>query len=123
MSDAKIDYIELPAADLESTKAFYTQAFSWEWVDYGPGYAGTTTGSVEVALNGAAAPAPAHEAGSQNAIGPLILFGTTDLAASESAVRDAGGEVVTEAYGYPGGRRFHFADTSGNVLGVYQPDS
>ncbi len=123
MSDAKIDYIELPAVDLEATKAFYAQAFGWEWTDYGPGYAGTSSGSVEVALNGEAAPAPPHSAGSQNAVGPLILFGTRDLAASESAVRDAGGTVVTSAYGYPGGRRFHFADPSGNVLGIYQPDT
>ena len=30
------------------------------------------------------------------------------------------GEVVSPPYGYPGGRRFHFRDPSGNVLGVYR---
>jgi predicted enzyme related to lactoylglutathione lyase len=36
-------------------------------------------------------------------------------------VRSAGGEVVEGPFDYPGGRRFHFRDPSGNVLGVFQP--
>ncbi|MEZ5239802.1 MAG: nitroreductase family deazaflavin-dependent oxidoreductase [Microthrixaceae bacterium] len=121
MSDAAIDYVELPATGLGSTKAFYSQVFGWEWTDYGDAYAVARSGGLEVALSAAATPAPAHEAGSQSAIGPLVLFGTVDLEALESAVREAGGEVVTPPYPYPGGRRFHFADPSGNVLGAYQP--
>jgi predicted enzyme related to lactoylglutathione lyase len=34
--DGKIDYIEWPAGDLPATKAFYTAAFGWSFVDYGP---------------------------------------------------------------------------------------
>ncbi len=123
MGDATINYIELPATDLGATKAFYEGAFGWEWIDYGPGYTASRTGSVEVALNTESASAPVHEEGSQNAIGPLVLFGTTDLEAVESAVVAAGGELVTAAYEYPGGHRFHFADPSGNVLAAYQSAS
>jgi uncharacterized protein len=40
---------------------------------------------------------------------------------SLEAVERAGGEVVEGPFDYPGGRRFHFRDPSGNVLGVFQP--
>ncbi len=29
--------------------------------------------------------------------------------------------MVEGPFDYPGGRRFHFRDPSGNVLGVFQP--
>jgi predicted enzyme related to lactoylglutathione lyase len=121
MSDAEVNYIELPAGDLDSTKAFYSEAFGWDWVDYGLTYAASTSGQFEVALNAEAAVGPAHDPGAENAIGPFVLFGTSDLEAVESAVRAAGAEIVSPIYAYPGGRRLHFADPSGNILGVYQP--
>ncbi|MEZ5269283.1 MAG: TIGR03086 family metal-binding protein [Microthrixaceae bacterium] len=49
---AEIDYLGLPAADIAATKAFYTSVFGWSWVDYGPAYSASTSGPVEVALNG-----------------------------------------------------------------------
>ncbi|MFW2381589.1 MAG: VOC family protein [Acidimicrobiales bacterium] len=115
-----IDYIELPCTDLSLTKTFYTAAFGWEWVEYGPTYAASTSTGLEVALNAAARVGPAHGPGEENAIGPLVLFQTDDLGSVEASVRSAGGDIVSPPYGYPGGRRFHFADPSGNVLGVYQ---
>jgi predicted enzyme related to lactoylglutathione lyase len=35
-----IDYIELAVTDIDAAKAFYTTAFGWSLVDYGPDYAG-----------------------------------------------------------------------------------
>lgn len=32
----KISYVELPARDIGATKAFYSAAFGWSFVDYGP---------------------------------------------------------------------------------------
>jgi len=34
-------------------------------------------------------------------------------------VRGAGGSVVEPIFSFTGGRRFHFADPSGNVLAVW----
>ncbi len=34
----KINYVELPAKDLEATKAFFQAVFGWSFVDYGPEY-------------------------------------------------------------------------------------
>jgi hypothetical protein len=42
-----------------------------------------------------------------------------DLAAAEERVRAAGGTIVKPAYNFPGGRRFHFTDPSGNELAVW----
>ena len=41
--------------------------------------------------------------------------------AALASVLAAGGRVMAELHDYPGGRRFTFADPSGNVLGVYEP--
>ncbi len=116
-----ISYIELPAAGLAETKAFYTAVFGWTWVDYGPTYAAFEGAGIEGGLNAEATPGASHDPGAQNAIGPLVLFGTDDLGAVEAKVIEAGGEIISGQYDYPGGRRFHFRDPSGNVLAVYQP--
>lgn len=34
-------------------------------------------------------------------------------------VRKAGGHIVKEPFTFPGGRRFHFGDPSGNELAVW----
>jgi predicted enzyme related to lactoylglutathione lyase len=37
----------------------------------------------------------------------------------EAKVRAAGGEILRPPYAFPGGRRFHFRDPSGNELAVW----
>jgi uncharacterized protein len=51
--------------------------------------------------------------------GPFVLLYSTDLDRSVEAVKNAGGHVVNGPYEFPGGRRFHFTDPSGNELGVW----
>lgn len=48
----------------------------------------------------------------------MLLF-SDDLDGSVQAVTEAGGSVVDGPYDFPGGRRFHFTDPSGNELGVW----
>lgn len=118
---AEIDYLELPASDLIATKSFYSAVFGWDWTDYGPTYSASVSGSVEVALNGEATSVPLHAQGAENATGPLVLFSTDDLETARDSVRDAGGMILSDIYPYPGGRRLHLVDPSGNVVGIYQP--
>ncbi|WP_017463077.1 VOC family protein [Dyella ginsengisoli] len=106
-------YIELPAADIAASKAFYTQAFGWALADFGPTYAATTTGDVDVGLQGDASEAPAA---------PLPVIQVDDLEAALAAVTAAGGTVVRPIFGFPGGRRFQFRDPHGNELAVMQAD-
>jgi predicted enzyme related to lactoylglutathione lyase len=51
--------------------------------------------------------------------GPLVLLYSADLDRTLAAVTSAGGRVVSGPYEFPGGRRFHFQDPSGNELGVW----
>lgn len=111
-----ITYVELPADDLDASRAFYAAAFGWEFNDYGPTYAGfrAATGEGEDGgLNTAATGGPG---------GALVLVQSDDVDASLAAVERAGGRVVEPLAPYPGGRRFTFADPAGTVLGVFQPD-
>ncbi len=114
-----IDYIELNAPDLEVAKAFYSTAFGWEFVDYGPSYAGfRTPGSPAGEEAGGIAAAGDGVRG-----GPLVLLWTDDLDATLAAVTAAGGTIVVEPFDFPGGRRFHFTDPAGNELGAWTSTS
>lgn len=105
-----ISYIEFTVRDLAEAKRFYADAFGWKFNDYGPHYAGIQGGDGEVG--------GLH----QNEVrvgGPLVILYSRDLEQSLAAVRSAGGEILKEPYSFPGGRRFHFADPSGNELAVW----
>jgi uncharacterized protein len=110
-----IDYIEIPVTDIEAAKAFYASAFGWSLVDYGPDYAGIAgKGKEQGGLRRDSEVQPG---------GPLVILYSEDLEASAEAVTAAGGRVLEPIYGFPGGRRFHFADPSGNELAVWSDRS
>ena len=106
-----IDYIELSVRDVAAAKRFYAAAFGWQFNDYGPGYAGISGTGREI---GGLAQTDSVATG-----GPLVVLYSRDLDATVAAVRAAGGEIVRTPYSFPGGRRFHFRDPSGNELGVW----
>jgi len=51
--------------------------------------------------------------------GPLVLVCSADLDSAVAAVTRAGGAVVHGRDDFPGGRRFHATDPSGNEPGVW----
>lgn len=106
-----IDYVELSARDLAEAKRFYAEAFGWAFTDYGPSYAGIQGTGGEV---GGIAEGDGPRGG-----GPLVILYSEDLEASIAAVEAAGGTISTPPFGFPGGRRFHFQDPSGNELAVW----
>ena len=108
--DCRIDYIEFLTADIEETKRFYSTVFAWEFTDYGPDYTSFTDGR----LAGGFSAAPEVKTG-----GPLVVLYSTNLAELESKVVQSGGKIVRETFEFPGGRRFHFTDPSGNELAVW----
>jgi hypothetical protein len=109
-----IDYIEFTVRDIPVAKRFYTEAFGWAFTDYGPDYAGIRGPGGEV---GGLRQAEEVKQG-----GPLVVVYSTQLEASLEAVRSAGGTVVQQPFAFPGGRRFHFLDPSGNELAVWSPE-
>lgn len=107
------NYIELPALDLAAMKAFYTDVFGWNYVDYGPSYAAIRGAGID---GGFDADAGARKPSNQ---GALVVLYSDDLEATEKGVVDAGGKITLPIFNFPGGRRFHFSDPSGNELAVW----
>ena len=108
-----IDYIELNVTDLPASKAFYEQAFGWQFTDYGPEYAGIRAPSGEGEVGGLGVGRPPGPGGS------LVVLWSDDLEATQAGVEAAGGSVTEGPYEFPGGRRFLFTDNSGNLLAVW----
>jgi uncharacterized protein len=109
----RISFIELPAAAIGPAKAFYASAFGFGMTDFGPSYACTMSGDVDLGLQGDAAEATAA---------PLPVIQVESLEAVEALVRQAGGIITRPIFAFPGGRRFHFRDPAGNELAAMQPD-
>ena len=108
--DRRIDYIEFAATDLPETKRFYTAVFGWSFTDYGPTY----TSFVDGRLAGGF-----HTTGEVRSGGPLVVLYGLDLESLAKSVVENGGTLVKEPFDFPGGRRFHFRDPSGNELAVW----
>ena len=108
--DRRVDYVEFLTTNIEDTKRFYSEVFGWEFTDYGPEYTSFTDGR----LSGGFALAPEVAAG-----GPLIVLYATNLEEIEASIKESGGQIVREIFEFPGGRRFHFTDPSGNELAVW----
>jgi uncharacterized protein len=106
-----IDYVEFTVRDLDAAKRFYATAFGWQFNDYGPEYAGIKGAAGEVG--------GLHQTNEARTAGPLVILYSKELDKTVAAVRSAGGKIAREPYAFPGGRRFHFTDPSGNELGVW----
>lgn len=106
----KLDYLELPAGNgaLDSVKAFYADAFSWSFTDYGASYSAFSEG-----LDGG------FDANSGAVGKPLPVLYSHKLEETQQRVEAAGGRIVRPIFPFPGGRRFHFTDPAGNELAVW----
>jgi predicted enzyme related to lactoylglutathione lyase len=109
----KINYVELPANDLAATKAFFQSVFGWSFVDYGPEY----TAFSDQGLDGGFFQSDLASSPQKGAA--LIVFYSNQLEATLAKVEKAGGSIVRPIYAFPGGRRFHFTEPSGNEFAVW----
>ena len=108
---ARLNYVELPVSDIGAASAFYERVFGWSLTAFGPSYAATMSGDTDIGLQGD--PSEATKA-------PLAVIDVPDLEAALKAVEGAGGVIARPIFPFPGGRRFHFFDPSGNELAVVQ---
>lgn len=113
MPKIPISYVELPSTDIAASKLFYGSLFGWSFQDFGPTYAAFTDSGLEGGFQ--ADPAERPKA-------PLVCLETGDLDAVFDNLKAAGGTITVPIFAYPGGRRFHFTDPSGNELAAIQPD-
>lgn len=108
--DRRIDYVEFGATDIPRTRAFYEEVFGWRFEDYGPAYSSFQDGRIAGGF---------EQRSAVHGGGPLVVIYAANLEAVEQAVTRAGGTIVRPTFTFPGGRRFHFRDPSGNELAVW----
>ena len=109
----KMNYVEFPAKDLAGTKAFFESVFGWSFTDYGPEY----TAFENQGLDGGFFQADLASSTEKGAA--LIVFYSEQLEATLAKVEQAGGSILRPIYSFPGGRRFHFTEPSGNEFAVW----
>lgn len=112
MKPNSIDYIEFKANDLNTIKSFYSKAFGWKFTDYGPTY--TSFSIEEAGINGGF-----EQADNPISNGVLIVLYHDNLSHTQKKVVEAGGTITKEIFEFPGGKRFHFIDPSGNELAIW----
>lgn len=108
-----INYVEIPAHDLEATKAFFNKVFGWNFLDYGPDY---------IAFSGQGTDGGFYKSDLRASISEgsaLVILYSKNLNATEADVKEAGGEIIKDIFSFPGGRRFHFTEPSGNEFAVW----
>jgi len=116
-NDKKIDYIEMPASDMDVIEAFYSKTFGWKFTDYGPEYRAFNDGQ----LDGGFYRSDLRSTTEGGAA--LVVMYSKNLEATERAVLEHGGVIAKETFEFPGGRRFQFFDPHGNELAVWSDQS
>ena len=109
----KINYVEFPAKDLQATKDFFIKAFDWSFADFGPEY----TAFSNQGIDGGFFKSDLKSSTSNGAA--LVVFNSQDLEATQTKIEQAGGVIIKPIFSFPGGRRFHFAEPSGNEFAVW----
>ena len=109
----KLNYLELPARDLESTKIFFKSVFGWAFTDYGPEYTAFDDQGLEGGFY------RADLVNRSDLGGALPVFYSANLEQTLAKVEAAGGTIIKPIFEFPGGRRFHFAEPSGNEFAVW----
>lgn len=109
----KIDYVEFPARDMEATRQFFEKAFNWSFNLYGEEYMDFADQGVNGGFYSSIQAARADEGSA------LVIFYSEDLEATGEKIEDAGGKITKPIFSFPGGRRFHFTEPSGNEFAVW----
>jgi len=110
MDNNYIDYIELHTINIQDTKQFYSDVFGWIFTDYGGGYTSFKNSGVKGGF----------EKVDQITKGAtLVVIYYKDLELIKEKIINHGGNISRDIFSFPGGKRFHFIDPSGNELAVW----
>lgn len=109
----KLNYVEFVASDIPATKAFFERAFGWEFVDYGPEYTSFSNQGLDGGFF------KGDSSSKQSSGGALVVFYSDDIDATMVKVKAANGAITQDIFEFPGGKRFHFEEPSGNEFAVW----
>ena len=105
-----INYLEFKSTDLEATKNFYSNAFGWQFTDYGDTYIAFENSGLQGGF----------EKTNQPIInGTLVVLYHNDLEGIKSKLIQLGATISVDIFSFPGGKRFQFLDPSGNELAIW----
>jgi len=114
LANGKICYIQIPAADIARSSAFYERVFGWRIRHRTDGAVAFDDGVGEVSGAWVLGRPPA-------ALPGLLVYIMVDsVAATIDAIVANGCEIVKPVGGDPGEITATFRDPAGNVLGIYQ---
>ena len=109
----KVHYVELPSSNLSATKTFFTTVFGWSFKDFGEEYSAFTS-------DGGSGGFYQSDLCSETAKGAaLVVLYHDNLETVLKQVTTHGGKISKEIFAFPGGRRFHFTEPSGNEFAVW----
>ena len=106
----KINYVELPAENIQTTKKFFAQVFGWLFEDFGPDYIAFSNSGLQGGFEKSEDPITT---------GALVILYHSDLESIKESVIKSKGVISQDIFSFPGGRRFHFIDPSGNELAIW----
>ncbi len=109
----KINYIEIPVRDILATKRFFGEVFHWTFTDYGPDYIAIDNAGID----GGFFTSDLVVTTDRGSV--LVVLYSSELETTLNKVKAAGGEIIKDIFSFPGGRRFHFSDPSGNEYAVW----
>jgi hypothetical protein len=113
-TNGKICYLEIPAADVQSSAKFYEQVFGWRLRERGDGELAFDDATGEVSGTWVTGRPASAEPG-------LLLYVMVDsVAATVEAVVAQGCEIVQAIGGDAPEITARFRDPGGNVIGLYE---
>jgi uncharacterized protein len=110
----KVCYLEIPAADVDASAAFYEGVFGWNLRRRSDGHLAFDDTTGEVSGSWVVGRPAVQE------VGLLVYIMVDDAEAAVTAIERAGGEIVQAIGGDAPEITARFKDPAGNVLGIYQ---
>jgi predicted enzyme related to lactoylglutathione lyase len=111
--NGKICYMEIPAADIQASSAFYSKVFGWKLRKRGDGAIAFDDG-VEVSGVWVAGRKPMTE------VGLLVYIMVDSVESTIEAIKTNGGKIVQPMGMDAPEITARFSDPAGNIVGLYQ---
>ena len=112
---ATIVHFELPSADTDRAKAFWSGVFGWT-------FGGMTEPFVYLMTEGEQPVGAIFQSDDEAGKGPIVYMATDDIDATIAKVRDAGGSADDKQPIPQTGWLARCKDTEGNAFSLYQSD-
>lgn len=107
----RIDYVEIPVTDLAGARDFFGAMFGWTFKAWGDDYMSFNDGRLDGGFRRSKEP-PSSES-------VLLVFYSDDLERDVDRVKALGASISEDIFAFPGGRRFHFIDPTGNQYAIW----